>query len=87
MDVPLGQLRVLLDRLLGHPVQGLDALSRYFPGVSGCHAVYAFDFMVSGMFISLYHGISEEQRGRAARLARGAHNPKVGSSNLPHWFS
>ncbi len=23
------------------------------------------------------------QRGRAARLARGAHNPKVGSSNLP----
>ena len=23
------------------------------------------------------------KRGRAARLARGAHNPKVGSSNLP----
>ena len=23
------------------------------------------------------------ERGRAARLARGAHNPKVGSSNLP----
>ncbi len=27
-----------------------------------------------------YHGA---ERGRAARLARGAHNPKVGSSNLP----
>ena len=37
---------------------------------------------VTDRFILLRSGISGE-RGGAARLARGAHNPKVGSSNLP----
>ncbi len=37
----------------------------------------------SGRVYKSWVDILGGKRGRAARLARGAHNPKVGSSNLP----
>jgi hypothetical protein len=37
----------------------------------------------AGRVYKIMVGVCVLERGRAARLARGAHNPKVGSSNLP----
>ena len=54
----------------------------YSSGVVG-HRVSTLGLGESGRVYKSWVAIFGGKRGRAARLARGAHNPKVGSSNLP----
>ncbi len=49
-----------MNGLLCYFVQGFYAFSRYSPGILRCHSVSAFEFMVNGIFIRVYHGNIEE---------------------------
>ncbi len=81
LDVSLGSLGVLYLVALGEPEQYPDPLSRYPLRVIR-HACRP-RLVGSGRVYKSWAGDTVAERGRAARLARGAHNPKVGSSNLP----
>ena len=59
-----------------------DSFVGYAPGVVD-HLVSPLGLGKSGRVYKSWVDIMRVERGRAARLARGAHNPKVGSSNLP----
>ena len=59
-----------------------DAYSLLGDVVVACAAHFCV-CLVSQWVYKRIVGLFGTERGRAARLARGAHNPKVGSSNLP----
>ena len=85
VGVPPAELRILLISLPSEPMKNIDPFQRYLSCVRR-HSDHSLGD--TGRFIRLVQGISVEQRGGAARLARGAHNPKVDSSNLsPATFS
>ena len=84
VDVSLGEVGVLGECLLSLLEEDADALLGYPCGPSVGHSGCLFP--VFGCGGRVYKRMVVDrflERGRAARLARGAHNPKVGSSNLP----
>ena len=78
-DVAVGAFRVCSAGPLGlveedaYPLEGDSPRVTHGPRLLGGE----------GEIYKSWVAIASAERGRAARLARGAHNPKVGSSNLP----
>ena len=81
-SVALRSLGVCPLEALGEGEEYLDSLVGYSSSVVG-HLVSTLGLGESGRVYKSWVDIVAGKRGRAARLARGAHNPKVGSSNLP----
>ena len=80
--VPLRPLRVLPLLTHGECEEYPDPLGGYSSRVVW-HRISPLGLGESGRVYKSWVAIFGGKRGRAARLARGAHNPKVGSSNLP----
>ena len=82
VDVPLSAFRVCYIGCFGEVEEDSDSFTGYPACVIG-HSVAPLWFWGSGRVYKSWVDNVQGKRGRAARLARGAHNPKVGSSNLP----
>ena len=84
VDVALGTLGVAGVCGLCLLEEGVDPFQGDFGGLFGHFGLPLGRVWGLGIeFIRVWWLNGVLERGRAARLARGAHNPKVGSSNLP----